>query len=34
LGHSSGEKDDLGRLRKELEDIVDLLSETTLVGER
>jgi len=30
LGHGGGEEDDLGRLRKQLEDIVDLLSETTL----
>lgn len=31
LGHRSGEKNDLGRLREELEDVVDLLSETTLL---
>lgn len=30
LGHGGGEEDDLGGLREELEDIVDLLSETTL----
>lgn len=30
LGHGSREKDDLGGLRKELEDVVDLLGETTL----
>ena len=30
LGHSGGQKDDLGGLGKELEDIVDLLGETTL----
>ncbi|KAI6772526.1 hypothetical protein HG530_003484 [Fusarium avenaceum] len=30
LGHGGGEKDDLGGLRKELEDVVDLLGETTL----
>jgi hypothetical protein len=30
LGHGGGEEDNLGRLREELEDIVDLLSETTL----
>lgn len=30
LGHGSGQKDDLGGLGKELEDIVDLLGETTL----
>ena len=29
LRHGSGKKDDLGRLREELEDVVDLLSETT-----
>jgi hypothetical protein len=29
LGHGSGEQNDLGGLRKELEDIVDLLGETT-----
>jgi hypothetical protein len=29
LGHGGGKKDDLGGLREELEDIVDLLSETT-----
>lgn len=28
LGHGGGKKDDLGGLRKELEDVVDLLSET------
>jgi hypothetical protein len=35
LGHGGREKDDLGRLRQELEDVVDLLGETTrqhLVG--
>jgi hypothetical protein len=35
LGHGGGKEDDLGGLRKELEDVVDLLSETTgqhLVG--
>ena len=31
LGHRSGEENDLGRLREELEDVVDLLSETTLL---
>jgi hypothetical protein len=30
LGHGGGEKDDLGGLRKELEDVVDLLGETAL----
>jgi hypothetical protein len=30
LGHGGGKEDDLGGLRKELEDIVDLLGETTL----
>ena len=30
LGHGGGKKNDLGRLGKELEDIVDLLGETTL----
>ena len=30
LGHGSGEENNLGRLRKELEDVVDLLGETTL----
>lgn len=30
LGHGSGKKDDLGGLGKELEDVVDLLGETTL----
>lgn len=30
LGHGSGEKDDLGGLREELEDVVNLLSKTTL----
>ena len=30
LGHGSGEKDNLGRLGKELEDVVDLVGETTL----
>lgn len=30
LGHGGGEKDDLGALGKELEDVVDLLSETAL----
>ena len=32
LGHGGGEEDDLGGLRKELEDVVDLLGETTLKG--
>ena len=32
LGHGGGEKDNLGGLGQELEDIVDLLSETTLRG--
>lgn len=32
LGHGGGKKDDLGGLGQELEDIVDLLSETTLRG--
>lgn len=31
LGHGSGEQSDLGGLGKELEDVVDLLGETTLV---
>jgi len=30
LGHSGGKKNDLGRLGKELENVVDLLGETTL----
>jgi hypothetical protein len=30
LGHGGREQDDLGRLGKQLEDVVDLLSETTL----
>jgi hypothetical protein len=30
LGHGGGEENDLGGLRKELEDVVDLLGETTL----
>ena len=30
LGHGGGKKNDLGGLRKELEDIVDLLGETPL----
>lgn len=30
LGHGSRQQDDLSRLRKELEDVVDLLGETTL----
>lgn len=30
LGHGGGEKDDLGALGEELEDVVDLLSETAL----
>lgn len=30
LGHGSGEQDNLGGLRKELEDVVDLVGETTL----
>lgn len=29
LGHSGGQQDDLGRLRQQLEDVVDLLGETT-----
>lgn len=32
LGHGGREKDDLGALGKELEDVVDLLGETTLEG--
>jgi len=31
LGHGGGEKNDLGGLREKLEDIVDLLGETTLL---
>ena len=30
LGHCSGEKNNLGGLREKLEDVVDLLGETTL----
>jgi len=32
LGHGGGEEDNLGGLRKELEDVVDLLGETALKG--
>lgn len=32
LGHGGGQKDDLGGLRQKLEDVVDLLGETTLQG--
>ena len=32
LWHGGGEEDNLGGLRKELEDVVDLLGETTLEG--
>lgn len=32
LWHGGGEEDNLGGLRKELEDVIDLLGETTLEG--